>query len=333
MPLTRRLALAALAALLSTAPALAADKVRVGALRFVSSSALFVAKDKGYFADEGIDVDITFFEAAQPIPVAVVAGDLDFGVTTLTAGFLNVAGKGGLTVVAGQYAERKGIQGNTILVSKKAHEAGFRSLADFPGRSLGMTQVGSSHHYMIARLAQVEGFPLAKVQLKPLQSLPNITNALIGGQVDAFIAPVHIAKDLVAKGQAVSLGAYSDKADYQGGVLFAASKLVADKRDLVARFVRAYRKGAMVYDAAMIRGGGHGAEGEAVAKIIAAYVYPNQPDGPEKAKASALYITPDASIDVADLKAQADFFKELKLVGSTVDPATFTDLSFLSGTR
>jgi NitT/TauT family transport system substrate-binding protein len=329
----RRLALAGVISLIAATAVQAADPVRVGALRFISSSALFVAKDKGYFKDEGIDVDLKFFEAAQPIPVAVVSGDLDFGVTTLTGGFLNIAGKGGITIVAGQYAEKKGIQGNTVLVSKKAHDAGFRSVKDFPGHTLALTQVGSSFHYMIARLAEIEGFDLSKVQLKPLQSLPNATNALISGQVDAFIAPIHIARDLVAKGQAVSLGAFSDFAPYQGGVLFTATKLATENRDLVMRFVRAYRRGAAEYNAAFIETGGKGPAADAIAAIIAAYVYPNQPDGPEKAKASALYITPDAAIDMKDLTAQVDFFKQLKLVNASVNPEAFTDLSFLSRTK
>ena len=80
MPRALRMAFA-LAALLAAMPAAAQEKITVGVLRFVSSGALFVAVERGYFKQEGLDVDLTFFDAAQPIAVAVVTGDVDFGLT------------------------------------------------------------------------------------------------------------------------------------------------------------------------------------------------------------------------------------------------------------
>ena len=72
--LTRRrtLQLAGAGALALAAPALAAKrKITVGALRFTSHSASFVALERGYFADAGLDVEFKFFQAAQPMAVAI----------------------------------------------------------------------------------------------------------------------------------------------------------------------------------------------------------------------------------------------------------------------
>ena len=66
------------------APALANTKTTVGALRFTSHAASFVAFERGYFTDEGLDVDFKFFEAAQPMAVAIASRDADFGVTSIT---------------------------------------------------------------------------------------------------------------------------------------------------------------------------------------------------------------------------------------------------------
>ena len=53
-------------------PALASGtKLTVGALRFTSHAASFVAFERGYFSDEGLDVSFEFFQAAQPIAVAI----------------------------------------------------------------------------------------------------------------------------------------------------------------------------------------------------------------------------------------------------------------------
>src|SRR5689334_24096785 len=85
-------------------PALAQDKpkIRVGVLRLASSGNVFIAADRNYFKDAGLDVELKFFNAAQPIAVATASGDVDVGVTAFTAGLFNLAGKGAVSIIAGQ---------------------------------------------------------------------------------------------------------------------------------------------------------------------------------------------------------------------------------------
>jgi NitT/TauT family transport system substrate-binding protein len=71
----------------------AKEKVVICALTFVSSSPLFIAMDRGYYEAEGLEAEIKFFNAAQPVAVAIASGDCDYGVTGFTAGFFNLAGR------------------------------------------------------------------------------------------------------------------------------------------------------------------------------------------------------------------------------------------------
>ena len=114
----------------------------------------------------------------------MVSGDVDFGVTAFTGGFFNLAGKGALKIIAAQAKEAKGYEGNLVLASKGAAEKGFTDISQFAGKTLGISQVGSSFHYQIGQLARIKGFDLAKVDMKPLQSLPNMMAALKSSQVD-----------------------------------------------------------------------------------------------------------------------------------------------------
>ena len=67
------------------APAIAANrKVKVGALRFTSHSGSFIAYERGYFAEAGLDVEFEFFQAAQPMAVAIASGDIDYAVTAIS---------------------------------------------------------------------------------------------------------------------------------------------------------------------------------------------------------------------------------------------------------
>ena len=74
--------------------ALAADKINVGALRFTSHSASFVAFERGYFKNNNLDVTFKFFQAAQPMAVAIASGDVDVGVTAISGGLINLAKRG-----------------------------------------------------------------------------------------------------------------------------------------------------------------------------------------------------------------------------------------------
>lgn len=320
---------AALSIALLAAPAIqAAEKVTVAALTFVSSSPLFIAKEKGYFAAEGLDVELKFFRAAQPVAVAIASGDADFGVTAFTAGFFNLAGKGALKVIGAQLHEVKGFDGSAILASNKAHEAGLTSVEKLPGHSFAMSQVGSSFHYMIGRVAEGAGFKMSDMDLKPLQSVGNMIGALKSGQVDSMIIVPHIAKPLANSGAAKIIGWVADYAPYQVGGLFTSSANVEKRRPVVEKFVRAYQKGIADYRAAFIEGK---ADQDEIVGMIHKYVYKDQ----EAAKAhpkirnGAMYIEAEGRLDVADVYKQIEWYKAQGLVDAETDAANIVDNSFI----
>ena len=334
----RALYLALIAIALTIASGAAAqDKVAVGVLRFVSSGPLFVAVERGYFRQEGLDVELKFFDAAQPIAVAVVTGDVDFGLTAFTAGLFNLAGKGGLRIVAAQAKEAQGYEGNAILASRAAWDKGLRRVEDLKGHSLGITQVGSSFHYQIGQIARIKGFDLSSVAVKPLQSLANMAAALKGNQVDAIIIAPHIAKQLLATGDARLLGWYSDMDEYQFGALFTSPKMIEGRRAIVEKFVRAYQRGTGDF-ATLLKRDDSGnrkfdAAAHALAALIAPHVYPSEPADKAIAlvESSTFYVDPQARLNVGDIYGQIAWYKSQGMVDAAVDPKALIDLSFVRG--
>ncbi len=73
--------------------AAAAETIKIGMQKPVGGP-LYIANDKGYYAAEGLTPDYVFFEAGEPIAVAVASGAVDFGVAGLTGGFYSLAGQG-----------------------------------------------------------------------------------------------------------------------------------------------------------------------------------------------------------------------------------------------
>src|SRR4051795_11708158 len=133
-----RLALASLMAITANGIARAEDalKARIGVLRLSSSAPVFIAQDKGYFRDAGIEIELKFFDAAQPIAVATTSGDIDVGVTAFTAGLYNLAGKGTLKVIGGMSREKAGYPLIGYFASNKAYEAGLKTPKDLAGKRI-----------------------------------------------------------------------------------------------------------------------------------------------------------------------------------------------------
>lgn len=322
----------AVVAALAAAPAWAADKISVGVLKLASSGPVFIAQDKGYFAGEGLEAELKFFEAAQPVAVAVVSGDVDVGVTGLTAGFFNLAGKGALKIVAAQSREEPGYNLIAYLASNQAYDAGLKSLSDLAGRTVGITQVGSTFHYSLGLLADKRRFDLSKVRLVPLQSLPNMAAALKGNQVEAALMPATIALPMIQRGEAKLLGWVGDETPWQLGAIFAGTRTVSDKRDLIQRLVRAYQRGARDFHAAFLTKGPdgkpvEGPEAPALLAILAKYTGQNA----EQLKLGLPYVDPEARLLVRDLYRQVAWYQSQNLVDAGVDAKSMIDLGFVSG--
>ena len=186
---TRRALLAAslIGGLLPRLARAQSKKNRVGVLRLASSGPVFIAQDQGFFKEAGLDVELVFFDAAQPIAVAAASGDVDFGVTAFTAGLFNLAGKGALAVIAGQAREVPGFPLDAYLATSQPNGAALQAPKDIRGHRIGITQVGSSFHFAAGLLAEKYGFPISDVKFVPLQSMSNVVSALKGGAVDGAI--------------------------------------------------------------------------------------------------------------------------------------------------
>jgi NitT/TauT family transport system substrate-binding protein len=310
----------------------ASDKVTVGALRFTSHAGTFVGYERGYFKEQGLDVDIKFFQAAQPVAVAIASGDVDFGIGPISGGLINLANKGAIKVIGGVLHEEAGIDGQLILASKKAYDAGLTSPAALKGKTFGITQAGSSFHYMAHKIADKEGIARSDIKVKPLQKVGIIVGSLKTGQIDAWSIVPHIAKAL-AKGPSVKvIGKVSDYIpDYQVTTVFTSAKNAAEKKDLVKRFLTAFAKGADDFNAALVDKTAGQAAADDMVKLIHKYVYANRPY--EKAAPSirngAMRINKNAKLNITSIKDQLAWFQSENLVSKNISIDTLVDGSFV----
>lgn len=323
-----------LALLLLGSAAQAAEPIRLGLLHTLSPAPFYIAQERGYFRDEGIDLAFRFFEAAQPIAAAAVSGDIDVGVTALTGGFFNLAEKGTLKVIGGALHEQKGYQGSAILASNKAFEEGLTSPEKLAGHTFAITQYGSSFHYMVGRIAEAKGFDIKSVTLRPVQQISNMVAAVTTNQVDATIAIASMAKPLQAAGQAHILAWAGDIVPYQITAVFTTPATIAGKPDLLKRFAAAYQHGVADYREAFLRLDPAGqpivdAKTEAAIPLLTKYVFTGDPNARQKILDGVGYYDAGGALDVADVLDQVRWFKAQGLVKGDSDPAAMLDTRFL----
>ena len=323
---------AALASGLAT-PALSQNrKIVVGALRFTSHSGSFIAVENGHFKDAGLDVELKFFQAAQPMAVAIASGDVDYAVTAISGGLISLAGKGAIKVIGGALSEEKGIDGQKILASDAAFKAGLTSPAQLGGKTYGMTTAGSSFHYMGSKVAEAEG---VDVSFKPLQKVGAIIGALKSGQIDAWSIVPHIAKPLSGSGAVHIIGNISDYLpDYQVTTVFTSAKNAAEEKDMTGDFLAGFSKGVAEYNDTMINRSGGDDGMNAMVDLIHKYVYVDRPR--EKAAPSiingTMRLNEGAALNMSSVNDQLDWFKSEDLVDQSITIDTLVDSSYVKTT-
>ena len=149
-----------LAVLVSAAPPAvwAAEKVTVGvggvALMVYLPTAL--AKSKGYFAEEGLDVEILDIKGGgSQAASALIGGSVDFSANAIDHAIKAKVQRKDLVAIHSHV--RLPVMG---LVVANKYKGEIKSLADLRGRPVGVTSPGSQTHMVL-------GFLLAKSGVKP----------------------------------------------------------------------------------------------------------------------------------------------------------------------
>ena len=324
----KKFAVVFFAVLLAAASAQAADKIKIGALKVTTVGPIYIAQEKNYFAAEGIEAQIINFDAPQALPAALLSGDIDLAITGLSAAFYNAAGQGALKIVAGDVSEQPGFQVTGFAASNAAAKAGLKSLKDLPGHSIGIPAVGTIGHYDLGVIAAKYGLDMGSMRIVQAGSFANLASALAGGSVDAAAQGGSALKPALQRGDVQFLAWVGDEAHVQTGATIA-SAAAANKKDLVERFLRVFRKGVGEYRAAFTGPGETRADGPtapAIYEILAKYLA--QPL--DTIRLGVGYIAPDASLDTADVLHQIAWYKSQGLVKPEVDGNAIIDRRYVA---
>jgi NitT/TauT family transport system substrate-binding protein len=301
-------------------------EMKVGLLKLTSSAPLFIAMDKGFFEQEGLKVTPEWFDAAQPIAVATAGGTVDVGATGITASLYNmVAGGQKMLIVADKGREEKGYSLSALLVHK---DSPITSVKDLKGKKIGITQTGSTFHYMAGRLLEKYGLTLTDVELVPLGKVSAMMETLRSKTVDAVLLNEPNTTTVVKEGYGKVIASIGDEFSYQNAGLFFSQKF-ANNRDAAVRFLKAYVKATRYYyDAVLVQKDGKlvpGKNYDEVVKIIAKYT--GQPE--EHIKLGFTYMDRDGKLLAEDIQTQIDWYYKNKMIEKAIDAKTIVNTELL----
>jgi NitT/TauT family transport system substrate-binding protein len=316
------LALALLAAI--PAGAQAPQTVKLGVLKLTSSAVLFLGVEKGYFKEFGVEPELVYFQAAQPIAVALASGDIEVGATGLTAGLYNiVAGGVRIWIVADKGREWPDHNLTALLVRKDLYDSGVRTMRELKGRKIGVTQIGSTFHYNVSRYLEKNGMVPGDVELVPLQALPALNDALAAKRVDAVATAEPFVSRLESTGTGVTIVQTGDTFPWQIATVMYSDRFARNRRAAVA-FMKGYVKASRAYFDAVLASKSGPAFEEVVA-ITARYTGA----GPDLIRKGFPYQDRDGRLMPGDVGRQIAWWHTQKLVKAPVAEKDIVDESFL----
>jgi NitT/TauT family transport system substrate-binding protein len=187
----RSVALLAVLAFLAVAASSAAagEKLRLGYLRSdLHHLAAWVGLEKGYFRDEGLDVETAgIFNAGAEEMSAFASKGIDVGYLGMAPSITGVANRAA-SVKAEALANA---EGSAIVVRA---DSPLRQVKDLAGKTVAIPGYASVQDFLLRRALEAAGLPASAVTIIVIKP-PEMITALESSQIDAFIAwEPHAAK-------------------------------------------------------------------------------------------------------------------------------------------
>ena len=209
----------------------AADKITMSSTNPTAFEIDYVvAKDKGFFAKENIDVDVTYMVPDLVIK-ALIAGTVDLARSGTHFGVIAAARGAEIKIIG---AATYGYPYQVI------SQPQFKTLADLKGQKIAAASLASITTTIFKDVMQRQGIPPNAYTLLNVGGSPERFQAVASGLVAASLAeaPPFNFRSIEA-GRKVLLNYADEIKNLQYTSFFASTKAVAQNRPLFSRFMRA----------------------------------------------------------------------------------------------
>jgi NitT/TauT family transport system substrate-binding protein len=288
------------------------QRVSIGVNNAVTDAPLFLAEDRGYFSDVGLEIVLEVFQGGGAAMIAPLsAGQIEVGGGVLSTGLYNAIARG---VPLRAVADRSRDNGTAALVMRKG-------LAD-SGRVRGPADCIASE---ITLMRYLDRYGISQQDMEmSLLPFADTPAAIANGSIDLATPPEPFATRVEQSGSGVivhRLG--SEIQPYRQLAVIFYSPGFAEDRDRATRFMVAYLRGVRDYHDAFF---GSKAQRDAVIRLLVDKTAVKQPE---------LYdhmgmplIDPNGEINVASMVDDQDYYLAKGCQTQPIDVARSVDPSF-----
>jgi NitT/TauT family transport system substrate-binding protein len=298
-------------------------RVKMAVLPIFISAPLFIAQEKGYFTQAGIDLEMTTLWQASEIIAAFASGDLDGSAGGFGPAQMNAVAQGALDVriVAPLHSEKPPVA-TPLVVRKALYDDGtVRSVAALKGRKVAINSRGSAVEYWMYAALATGGLTPADIDMV-VMSFQDASVALANGSIDgALIGEPDVTRAELA-GTVVRLTEdFVD--DIQVTAVYFKTAFLNTNRPAVEQFLAAYLRGARDLEGAGYRDPVNIAILEKWTKVEASTI----------AIARVPFHDPDGRVHIEDFQKLEDFFVAQGVVRRPIDMAGIIDLTVADSAR
>jgi NitT/TauT family transport system substrate-binding protein len=231
--------------LMTAGSALGAEKVKIGHLALIPSLPTYVAMEKGFFAQEGLEVELVPFQSGTDIVDALIAGRIDAdcmgAITGIWEAAQTVPDRFKIFLV---YAADSNVDNTMAVVVKK--DSPLKDLKDLKGKKVGtfpgITSL-SLARVIVGKKTDPKGVTFTEIPPA------NLIGALAAGQIDAYFSPEPFG--MIALSQGVGRYLINSpctllglKRGIAGGGFAFSTKFVQERPDVAKKVKAAIEKGA-----------------------------------------------------------------------------------------
>lgn len=284
-----------------------------------------LARQRGYFAQQGIDIQPVEFASGSEVIAAIAANQVQAGSGAPTAALFNAMAQGINLRVVADWAHVGSATDTTlsIIVRKDLLDSGaVKSMADLKGKSFaaGGSQ-GTVGDVLLQAAERRDGVNPGDIDVQYL-ALPDVLAALANKKIDAGTLTEPQVTQAAQQGIAGVLYPAGALIPDEHLALLLFSQQLAQNQDAATRFMVAYLRGVRdYYDAFQLKQNREAAIAQLIPNLSVKDPKVWQTFGPE-------FVDLNGKVNVADLQKQAQFHASQGSLKSVPDVGKYVDMSF-----
>ena len=206
------------------------QEINIGLMPDIDSVPVIMAQEKGYFAEEGLKVNIQQFKSAMDRDAALQSGNLDGAISDMLA--VAFAKSGGFDVKVTAFTN-----GSYKLIAGK--DAEVNSVQDLIGKDVAVSK-NTIIEYVTDQITVTNNMPENSLNKVVIPQIPTRLEMLQNGKLAAATLPEPMGSIAIYNGCKYITG--SDELGINPGVMMFTSKAVESKKAELQAFYRAYNK-------------------------------------------------------------------------------------------